>query len=406
MSGVGASPAFAAATISTELQALIDKVGLDQPIIDVFVDKGILDPLDVTLIGDSEKEYVDALSAAVGAAFDPLTSARRAKKLRALCAQSSAIQSLTPTTPSVKSSAPDHEEPLPDGVPEAIEQAWAKRHNFNLSGHRILIGSDFNRIYNCLIKKRPREVPKMDPEKMRLTAEGITGESKGLFLSESGTVTAKKSYYAEIVAHDQLWWRIRAFLSTMSYVCILIDGFFTYQHCENFSDALHDVILAPSGNNKLPISQCKVAWKNMISAIHVKVHQSGCSLGELTENEMFWKVHWCWQAGPRAPPDWAPETPQTGNSSLVQSLMDQNANLKSRLGNRGGRGSGGRRRNDKGQGNGKGGDKWFNRVYDESGTSSSTVPPPPPPNGNGRGKGLSAGQKAWNKRPRNGQKGK
>ena len=47
--------------------------------------------------------------------------------------------------------AKDDEENLPDGVPEAIEAAWVKKHGFHLSGARMLIGGDFNRVYDCLM---------------------------------------------------------------------------------------------------------------------------------------------------------------------------------------------------------------------------------------------------------------
>ena len=392
----GAAAAASTAALSTELRALCDKCSLDQPIVDVFLAKGIIDPLDVTLIGGDEAEFISALQDACGGTqFDILTTARRAKKLRALCVQASASPSGTPQTPSGRASGPDDEEPLPDGVAEAIEGAWVKKYHFHLTGHQMLIGSDFNRIFNCIIKKKPREVPKMDPEKMRLTSEGISGESKGLFLSEAGTVTAKKSYYSEIVAHDQLWWRIRAFLSTVAYVAILIDGFFSYQHCINFCDALHDVIMSPAGNSRLPIAQCKVAWKNMISALHVKVHQTSCTLGELTENEMLWKVHWCWQSGPRGvPTEFAPETPPA--NPLVQSLMDQNANLRRRLDNQGA-GGGRRRSHGKGDGGsgkgGAGGKRWS---HDDA---PAGVPPPPPAEGTKR----SSGMDAWSKRRANKQ---
>ena len=90
--------------------------------------------------------------------------------------------------------AQDDEQPLPEGVPEAIEAAWVKKHGFHFSGARLLVGGDYNRVYNCLMKKTPRELPKMDPEKFRLANEGATGESKGLFFVDDGHVTRKKTF--------------------------------------------------------------------------------------------------------------------------------------------------------------------------------------------------------------------
>ena len=104
-----------------------------------------------------------------------------------------------------------------------------------------------------------------------------------------------KKFFSEIVAHDMLWWKIRAFLTTICYLTIHTPEFFPLQACENFSDALHDVILAPHGSNqRLSLGQCKTAWNTMISALHVKIFQSGCTLASLTENDMVWKSHWAW----------------------------------------------------------------------------------------------------------------
>ena len=61
-----------------------------------------------------------------------------------------------------------------------------ERHGFHLSGSRLLAGGDYSRVYNCIVKKKPREIPKMDPEKFKLLSEGISGESKGPLLLDTG----------------------------------------------------------------------------------------------------------------------------------------------------------------------------------------------------------------------------
>ena len=48
----------------------------------------------------------------------------------------------------------EDEDPLPEGVPEAIEKAWIAKHGFHLSGARFFSGGDYNRVYSCLMKKR------------------------------------------------------------------------------------------------------------------------------------------------------------------------------------------------------------------------------------------------------------
>ena len=208
------------AALNAELAALCDKVRVPQNLRDWFVANEFCDPMDISLLGADEKELVsnvtDALPGDNSIVLD-LTLKVKLKKLWTLCGASST------SNPSSGPSniAKGDEENLPDAVPEAIEAAWIKKHHFHLSGARLLIGGDYNRVYNCLMKKRPRELPKMDPEKFRLANESVSGESKGLFLTDDGKVNRKSEYFNEIFSHDTFWWKTRAFLSTVAYLTVM-----------------------------------------------------------------------------------------------------------------------------------------------------------------------------------------
>ena len=410
----GAPPGF-----TVELDALAVQVGLGKEIRAFLIANDFLDCLDITLLGGDEKEVIENVEKAIVGETPAipweLVDKKRIKKLWTFCKNSAPSPSVSAPARAA-ASAPDDEEGLPDGVPEAIEKAWIAKHSFHLSGARLLIGGDYNRVYNCLNKKKPIHLPKMDPEKFKLANEGITGESKGLFLGEDGSVSAKKQFYVEVVAHDMLWWRCRAFLSTVAYLTILKPGFFPYQACENFCDALHDVILAPTGSNgRLSLTQCKIAWNSMISAMHVRIFQSDCTLASLTENDMFWKHHWAWHSGS------APPVPSNDSqSSLVRGLQSQIDRLGNRVGGGGGGGGGKRpggkptRRGNR-DGGGKTGGQQVNTNF------NTNVPAPPNGGGDrrgggggggggrggGRGRGgQSGGQKSWAKRQKNGRGGK
>ena len=217
-----------------------------------------LEPVDIKYLGHDEGEVVQSVKDGVDAQHLNLGVIKNVRKLYALCSSPGAAGSSAGVGPA----SFDDEAPIPDGVPEAIESAWIKRHGFHLAGARLLAGGDYNRIYNCLNKKNPRELPKMDPEKFRIQTEGITGESKGMFISEDGKVAAKKEYWSEIVSADQFWWKIRAYLCTVAYLTILNPDFFPYQAAEGLIDTIHDIILAPTlAVARLPITQCKIAWK-------------------------------------------------------------------------------------------------------------------------------------------------
>ena len=194
-----------------------------------------------------------------------------------------------------------------------------------------------------------------------------------------------------------LWWRIRAFLSTISYLTISSPDFFPFQAADNFCDSLHDMILSPVAGGRLSIVQCKTAWMTMISALHVKIHQSNCTLASLTENEMTWKHCWAWHAGNGAQSGGGAEKPPSAFEKRIQGQLDRLTNQGAGGGGRkvrarrGGAGGGG-------QNNG-GNNKNFN----------SKVPPPPGGKGaqnGGQQKRQFAANQGFAKRSRKGGKGK
>ena len=353
------------------------------------------------MIAGDDKSVVDAIrpeTATLDSNFNiDLSAAIKIKQLWTFCKQASPDPS---SQLALSSAVKDDEDNLPEGVPEAIEKAWLAKHGFHFNGSRLLIGGDCNRVYNGLMKKKPKTLPKMDPEKFKLTNEGAAGESRGLLLTEDGRTIPKKSYYMEIHSHENFWWKIRAFMSTVCYLTILDPKFFPYQNCENFIDNLRDVLMCPSVSGRMPLNQIKIAWKTMISSFHIKIYQESCTSCSLTGNETFWRHYWTWTGGPRAAPSADVESDGDNRQTRrLQSVLDRAENALKRQGGGGGGGGGktgggkatqrGDRAGKRARG-GKGGDGGG------KGNGGSGAPAPPPdPRG---AKGASAGSKAWARR--------
>ena len=400
-----------APVMTDELIAMCDKCKIPDALRLFLVEKDLLDCQDISLLGESEKDAIATLQSALptdGSITLDITLLKNVKKLWGMSVAATPKVQGSGGTPTVVAASVDDDAPLPDGVPEAIEKAWVHKHGFHLSGARLLVGSDFNRVYNCLNKKKPMELPKMDPQKYRLQNEGVTGESKGLFLSETGHVSSHKALFCEIVAHDMLWWKIRAFLSTICYLTVLRPDFFPYQSCENFIDALHDMILAPtSTGGRLSIGQCKVAWMNMVSAFHVRIYQTGCSLQSLTDSEMFWKHHWAWHSAGAGSASGSAGSDGAGSAieRRLQSALDR---AETKLANTGGGANwrGGRTRGKNGSGKrgnqGPGGGPQ--KKQNTGGKASNFNTNIPPSSGNGGKGGFQGRNNASQKKKKGGGK--
>ena len=122
----------------------------------ILTDKDFAEVRGTTLLGESEKEVVDAvkgcLPASCGLTFD-VTLTKIPKKLWQLsCA--AAPKASGGSASVVHIASVDDDAPLPDGVPEAIEKAWVDKHGFHLSGARLLVGSGCSQAYKCFNQKK------------------------------------------------------------------------------------------------------------------------------------------------------------------------------------------------------------------------------------------------------------
>ena len=143
------------------------------------------------------------------------------------------------------------------------------------------------------------------------------------------------------------------------------------------------------------MAQAKVAWKTMIAAMHVRVHQTKCSLASLTDNEMFWKHHWAWHAGARGSPQLedSPSGGATASTPLerrLQSQLDKLQNSQKQWGN--GKGTGRKRS----RGNKQGGVKGEGtKKSGGGGNFNKNIPPAP---GQGAGAKTTGGKAFANRK--------
>ena len=155
--------------VSQELIALFDKCKIPPAFRTGLTDKDFIECHDITLLGETEKEVIESVKKCVPGTFDfDITVTKNVKKLWQLACAAAPKAGGGPAGTSIVVANVDDDAPLPDGVPEAIEKAWASKYGFHLSGARLLVGSDYNRVYNCLNKKKPMELPKMDPPEVQV----------------------------------------------------------------------------------------------------------------------------------------------------------------------------------------------------------------------------------------------
>ena len=151
MSAPPAPPGF-----TVELDAIAISVNLPAEMRAFLIESDFLDCLDIALLGANESEVVANFKEAIVGSDLPipfgLSQQKSLKKLWTYC-KNAAPSPYASAAPSSGSRVADDEGNVPDGVPEAIEKAWIAKHSFHLPGSMLLIGGDYNRVYNCFMKK-------------------------------------------------------------------------------------------------------------------------------------------------------------------------------------------------------------------------------------------------------------
>ena len=120
---------------SEELEALLCRCTISPQLRTLLIDKDFVEPLDLALLGASESEAVEQVEKVLpsdqSVPWD-LTAKKNFKKLFLFCKNASHVGNPNAAPASGPSRVADDEEGLPEGVPEAIEAAWAKKHSFHL----------------------------------------------------------------------------------------------------------------------------------------------------------------------------------------------------------------------------------------------------------------------------------
>ena len=121
----------------------------------------------------------------------------------------------------------------------------------------------------------------------------------------------------------------------------------------------------------------------MVSALHVRIYQTNCSLRSLTENEMFWKHHWAWHGGGGSRGQ-GEESGASATERRLQSALDRANNTIAKAQGKGGK-VGGQVRGGRRANRGQGGQNKQQGTKRTASTAFNTNIPPKPNGGGGRG---------------------
>ena len=219
--------------MSTELARLATAHGAPADFVSWLTAQGLDTPDDLAVVTPNEADVETKLIDASGATFTRLADRVAVTKLWMHC-RGRVDREAGLRSGRISQSSDDK---LDDAVALDISDQWIKRHNFKINIGRVLSDTLFARRYKEL-NAQPRRLSIILPEHIR-TASSIERRGRISLSLEPGQATVPQIVEAEAVsAHDELWTRIRADFTTMSFVTIQTPDFFPYEVCESFVDKI------------------------------------------------------------------------------------------------------------------------------------------------------------------------
>ena len=199
-------------------------------------------------------------------------------------------------------------------------------------------------------------------EKIKLVCDMSESEVTGLLIQTDARVQHRRDSVTEIVRVEQFTKRLRAVFSTYAYCALGLADFFSLEQSENFVDTINEIAWAraASAENrreiKMTVIELQKAYKEIMVSFHLKVRNNSARLGDLTENETFWRHHWTFAAPVYDEPSAAPVPIQDRSENTdIAAMRTQLSALQSRVDrDRRARGGGGRGGGGRGGGGGNG----------------------------------------------------
>ena len=178
------------------------------------------------------------------------------------------------------------------GVVENLRDLWYARHNFHLTGTRIVADSTFCRIFRGL-HRTPKTLHVILLEQMKFQSSLNTdADFTGMVLPESGFVRKFSVTHSAVKNAHEMWMRIRCLMSTIAFCMIEDKTWLPYEKVESFMDYLNDLMFNRLDDKEPDLAFFNRAYLCTMNEWQQTIRNGSVSLGTLIEQRSVWSHYW------------------------------------------------------------------------------------------------------------------
>ena len=279
-------PAHTRMKVTPEMERILHRARAPNQL-SIFLEKEQLFGVDdVALVCTKEAlldETLIAPAKAAGVPCDSLAEKVCIKKVWALCRE--AFATGRPGRPASQTEQED--QALPDEVKRSLDGQWEACHGFVLNTFRLLSETQQNKIYR-MSHGAPRAFPIVLLESMRLLCRLTDGKPV-----KAASSTRDSNVSEEVSGVFELWTRLRAFFTTLTYTSIDQKDWFGFGDCEQFVDQVFHWLHFRHSGLRAPIQFYIEAFNNSCATFQSAIRANrtlNSVIGNPSEYQHFWTV--------------------------------------------------------------------------------------------------------------------
>ena len=231
----------AAVGFTTDLEALLNTANAGAGFRDYLKELEVRDILDLALLASTDDKFDKVLT-------DAELDDKPREKVKARKAWFLAREARDQRTAAAASGgggavgASNDDGPLGHGIVTSLRDGFFKKHNYHLSGSRLLNDSTFNSLYRGL-HFQPRRLRVIMLENVKsMNTVSTSGDLSGVLMSSQGGISNISMSHVMVASAHDLWKRFRIIMSSVCYIMMAHVGFLNWETTEHLMEYVDELI--------------------------------------------------------------------------------------------------------------------------------------------------------------------
>lgn len=279
-------------SLTPALKTILSEAGCPDSVGEFLIKESLFLPADLALLAADEKSVDTKIVAPMKAAGVKLDRLKDVVSVTKAWVLSRAATDKETDSRAGKVIPQALESPLPEPTLKDLKAAWTARHRFELNMNRFLTDVLVGKLYREL-NGEPRKLSIIFLEHMRVLSSTDKSTTQLMIPLKPGEATRTTEINVdEIKGTTEIYWRIRAFFTTVSFVTIQEPTFMPFQEVEFAADTIHGFLSNTFDGHHPPLNFFINAWAATSHYLAEEVRTNKKDLKTAIRQTSAWQHFW------------------------------------------------------------------------------------------------------------------